>query len=263
MIRMAPLAVLVLSAVQVAPALDVTTCDTTIPARETGILQTDLSCAGTFVVTLENRAVLELNGHSIVTDEVSTNAAIRCTGRRCTVRGPGDVSGSDIGIHLLTGRQVLTVTDVTIHDCESGVVASGVQPSKVLASGLSVTDCAQHGVDAARLRGENVTASGNGGVGLAVGHLKAAIVDASNNGTSGVFGSVARVTSLVATGNGGAGVRVVRGALRDSTLTGNDALGAGHDLLTARRPRVVNTVCGKSGVLGGRATATWGVCAND
>jgi hypothetical protein len=77
---------------------------------ETALLQNDLSCGGAFVaaVNLGDHATLDLNGHAITSDTTS-NAAVRCTGRRCSVVGPGDISGPDVGIGLVIGRQTRVV----------------------------------------------------------------------------------------------------------------------------------------------------------
>lgn len=88
-------------------------------------------------------------------------------------------------------------------------------------------------------------------------------VTASGNGAAGLFGERISATGLVANDNGDAGVRAGKASLRDATLLGNDGLDLGIDVATVRPPRVVNTICGKSQVLGGVAEETWGICSGD
>ena len=134
-----------------------------------------------------------------------------------------------------------------------------------LAWGFNVTTCdttIPPGV-VGELRGIDITAYGNGGPGLAVERLRAENVVTNDNGASGIFGAAARITGLTANNNGDAGVRVIRAVLRDATLAGNDGHGFGIDVLTKRPPQLVDTTCGKSGIIGGLATANWAVCTND
>jgi hypothetical protein len=249
---------------RIAAGFDVTGCDTTVPPGEVGVLQSDLDCSGALVgVVLSEGAALEMQGHAISGDPAG-NAAVVCNGRRCSVTGPGAISGPVVGIALTRGRQRLTVSDLDIHDCESGILDSlSPRRSAVRASNLSVTGCTLAGLYVGKLRGSGISASGNGGPGLAVDKLRAENVVASSNGASGIFGGKARLTGLVANDNGDAGIRVSKAALRDATLTGNQGYGLGFDVLAARRPRAVNVTCGKSGVIGGLGTDTWGICAGD
>src|SRR4030095_438815 len=72
-------------------ALAITACNTTVPPRETGVLQADLLCAGEFAgVTLENFATLDMNGHSIRGPAVK---GVICTERNCAVMS--SVPGSE------------------------------------------------------------------------------------------------------------------------------------------------------------------------
>jgi hypothetical protein len=254
----------VVAAARIASGFDVTACDTTVPPGEIGVLQSDLSCSGAFVgVVLSEGAALEMQGHGI-SGEPSGNAAVVCNGRRCRVTGPGSISGHVVGIGLTRGRQRLTVSDLDIHDCTTGILDT-LSPRRgvVRAANLTLTGCTAAGLDVGKLIGSGIDASGNGGPGLATDRLRAENVVASDNGASGIFGGKARVQGLVANDNGDAGIRVLKAALRDATLTGNNGYGMGFDVLASRHPRAVNVTCGKSGVLGGLATDTWGICADD
>src|SRR5262245_31734121 len=257
-------ATLLVAAGGIAAGFDVTACDTTVPPGEPGILQNDVSCSGALVaVALGDGATLDMQGHAI-SGTPTSNSAVSCRGRRCRVTGPGDISGPVIAISVFNGRQRLTASDLTINDCLIGVLDVAPKPSTLVATNLSVTGCSATGLQVGKLRGSGITANGNGAAGIAVDRLRAENVVANDNGGAGIFGGAVRVTGLVANNNGDAGVRAVKAALRDATLTGNDGAGAGIDLLTKRRPRVPSDItCGKSGVLGGLITDTWGVCAGD
>jgi hypothetical protein len=104
-----------------------------------------------------------------------------------------------------------------------------------------------------------VDTSDNGTVGIATDKLKGYNLTANNTGVAGFYGTRISVKGLVATGNGDGAVRAIRATVRDATLTGNTP----YDISTKRRPRVRNTTCGVSQVLGGLGGQTWGVCSDD
>jgi hypothetical protein len=88
----------------------------------------------------------------------------------------------------------------------------------------------------------------------------------NDNGHFGLFAQQARlrIDGLTATGNGAFGVEGKRVRLFNSTVTGNEG---GHpsnppfvDVVSTRRPRLVNTVCDHSL---GPDGITWGVCSGD
>ncbi len=76
-------------------AVDITACDEIVPARETGVLLTDLAGCNDGVVLAE-RAALQMNGHSIL----GANAGVFCLGPRCSIAGPGEISGATFGVFL-------------------------------------------------------------------------------------------------------------------------------------------------------------------
>ena len=118
-VRLPVLVALLAFGSQRAWALDITACNTTVPPRETGVLQADLLCAGEFAgVTLENLATLDMNGHSIRGPAVK---GVICTERNCAVMSsvPGsEISGTITGIFKFT-TGVLTVSDVYVHDLDA------------------------------------------------------------------------------------------------------------------------------------------------
>ena len=85
---------------------------------------------------------------------------------------------------------------------------------------------------------------------------------------SGVDGGKVNITGLTATGNGFAdqayGAGVFAGPIRlvNPNVTGNLYEGEPIDIVTGRRPRLINTTCGRSLDLLAEPQS-WGVCAGD
>jgi hypothetical protein len=125
-----------------APAwgIDITTCNTTIPAGETGVLQVDLDCAPTSVPAVQvlTKAVLDLNGHSLRGGPTAPTVlgAKDATGAgpaNFTIVGPGEIAGTapdpgPIGfaggcVDVNDGRVRLTSVSGTIdvHGCVNGI----------------------------------------------------------------------------------------------------------------------------------------------
>jgi hypothetical protein len=254
-------------------ALDITSCYVTVPANEIGVLQADLACQpGDFhAVALENGSTLELNGHTISNPgHFASGAAVRCHGR-CVVVGPGLISGAPArefdGIRadasLVPHPPLrLELHDLTIDSTRVGIDGPARNPF-VRATNVTVSNSALYGFYIARVHAENVTATGSE-IGVYSATLKAVNLNASNNAAYGVY--VLRsllATGLVVTDNAGEGI-LADGRIRlvDSTVTGNDIGGEGIDIESARRPRLINTTCGRSE----RTTppfGDWDICAND
>jgi hypothetical protein len=79
--RWLPLAIVLLLGPGPVSALDITTCGVTVPRGEVGTVQADLACqpGDIHAVALEDRAVLQLSGHTISNPaHFSSGAAIRC-----------------------------------------------------------------------------------------------------------------------------------------------------------------------------------------
>lgn len=266
------LAVLVLGATG-AWALDITTCSVTVPSGETGVLQVDLDCqpGDLHAVALEDRAALDLNGHTVTNPRhFASGAAVRCFGR-CTVVGPGLISGGPFrefdGIRadasLLPAHPVrLELRDLTIDATRIGIEGN-VAGAAVRATNVTVTNCDPYGFYVPRVRAEDVTATGSD-IGVYARSLRALNLNASDNVSYGVYALRTVVAQgLIATNNVEEGVRS-DGRLRlvDSTVTGNDAAGEGIDIESARRPRLENTTCGRSEMTG-PPFGDWDVCTND
>lgn len=285
------LSILMLALLASRPAfgLDVTSCDTTVPAGETGNLVADTSCTGAFVgVELSPGATLALNGHAL-SGNPGGGALVRCLdGGPCTILGPGSILGTDgdpaACVELAGGRGRLVMEQGLVHGCGTGIDGGssdgkgrlivtdvsvsangrGVRARSLRARNLVVAVNATEGINVGSLRAEGgVSVTGNGGVGISANAVRGFGVGVSLNGTSGIFGNRIKVRDLTAVANVDCGVRTVRASLLDSSLTGNGGLGVGGDVCTVRKPRVRNSTCGKSVVLGGVIGATWGVCTND
>jgi hypothetical protein len=252
---------LLAGAAMAAVEVDVTACDQEVPRGAVGTLQADLvcptqdhcegnpldlcttnadcpgmaPCEKPYAVELGTGATLRLNGHSITGGAYG----VLCE-TRCSVEGPGDISGASFSaVITYLGQYRLTLSNLSIHDNSSGIVQAGT----VKLTDVDISNNQLRAIGRARVvKGTNVTANGNG--------LQAILADR------------VRLQSLTATGNGDVGVIGSTGvALENSTVTGNQAGGDGVDILSGRRPRLVNTTCGRSGNMDDGAP--WGVCTLD
>jgi len=248
-----------------AAAMDISSCNVTVPPGEVGVIQTDLSCMGAFVVALERGATLDLNGHLISLDvnPASSQAVVQCNTRRCAVAGPGSLrchqgpGNYSTGVGMPKGGR-LDVTDTNILFCDQGIWDMGSPGAKtrVYATDLRVLYSTYNGIEAEKLVATNLETHDNGFSGLAVEQVRGTNLVVNYNGDDGghsgitSFGGVVRVTGLVAKGNARHGVEAKKVILDSSTVTDNDVV----DIVSVRFPRLINVVCG---------TSNWGVCAND
>jgi hypothetical protein len=254
-----------------AHSLDVTSCGTNIPEGQTGVLTTDLVCSslavGAFGVELEDRATLDLAGHTIsggifgVTGHAQVNPRCRILSSAPggaivgTLFGISDCQKTEVSDLAVIGATMqaiggphLVLTNVTIRDGGEPITTASLT-----ATNLVVTN--NHGVMAMNrgtIRG--LIATGNTG----------AVFSGGIGGTFFLrsFGPL-RLTGATITGNTGVGVTGVRVTLKNSTVTGNNPTGDGIDLLTTNRPRLINSTCGRSAELNRFLGASWRVCAND
>jgi hypothetical protein len=259
-------AILVLAG-RAALATDIFSCGATVTAGDTGVLQNDMSCGGAFVgVHVADQGTVDMNGH-LIKDVGSGGSAIKCEGRHCTVRGPGEITGGAFGGVEVALNTRLAINDVNIHGVDGGIFATGVgsgppPTSTVTATNVSLSNNVNGTLFVGTIKGSNIDASNNSNLGLDFSRrLVATTVTTNDNARAGVFGGRVRVTGLTSNGNGDAGVRSVSARLTDSTLTGNNGFGIGVDLATVHRPRVTNVTCVKSGKIGG--SGNWGVCSGD
>jgi len=213
-------------------------------------------CAHT-AVSLGAGAILQLNGHTI------TGAGVLCSALgTCTVTGPGSILSAPVGIlarkkvvasgltvdgggfGIVSRRRGAILTDVNLtNNAQDGIWAW--QSGTIRASGVVATG------------------NGGTGLFAKLRPIIATAVTASNNGNHGIDGTPVRGLEVTAQDNVGMGVVSETGlALRDSTLTGNGVAYDGLDVVSVRPPRVRNTVCDHSKNIGGGG-GNWGVCALD
>ncbi len=278
-----------------ARAVDITECGQLVPPGETGVLQADLDCEaspgpsrcssdlemicssasdcplgaclpapgvnlGDF--PLGSRAQLELNGHSIR----GARRGIVCYVRRCTILGPGEVSGTGDAIRAFRGH--LTVENVVLSESGYGIRTS--HKTKVQLTDVLLRDNTHFGANVWKLRATNLSAIGNR-IGIDARTIEGTNITVENNEV-GLGGShllrKATIDGLEATNNSIAGVWGARMRLQNSLLENN-----GVDLRTRRRPRLVNTTWSNSEVCErarrrshNDCTPTgesWQVCTND
>jgi hypothetical protein len=284
---LAVVSVLSLALAGSALAVDITTCGQSVADMDVGVLQADLDCTGQpgicaqpggndedvtcstaaacylvrdtcahTAVSLGAGAILQLNGHNI------TGAGVLCSADgTCTVTGPGSILSAPVGI---LARKKVRASGLTIDGGGFGIVS---RLGGAILTDVNLTDNTEDGIWSwqGTIRASGVVATGNGDNGLYA-KLKPIIargVVASNNANHGIAGTPVRGSDVTAQGNVGMGVVSERGlSIRDSTLTGNGVSYGGLDLVSARRPRVQNTVCDHSKNIGGDG-GSWGVCAAD
>lgn len=251
--------VCVVGVTSAASGLDITACGTMVPAGEVGVLVTDLDCSGlpaSWGVRLGEGATLTMNGHTVK----GAAEGVRCFERRCTVTGPGTLFENGVGIVVQMSR--IVVENINIHDNGYGI--AGHAGAYIEAIDVITNDNATSGIQAPIIRATNVTANGNVEYGLiAVKRLRGEGVTTSGNGEEGIESlGPASLTNFVATGNGGPGIAADRRVrLVGSTVTGNGTLGDGIDIAAHRRPRLVDTTCGRSS--NPDTSASWDVCSGD
>jgi len=229
-------------------ALDITACGQTVPRKQIGILQADLSCDPNLAVAInvQGQGKVMLNGHAIS----GAKAAIACNGT-CKVSGPGEISGTGFGVAQLGLRQKhrarVTVENLSIHDGPYDFSA-GVQ-----------MDFGQVFV----LR--NLTLERNA-VGICCdGHVEGNGLTISDNRDEGVEASFIDLNNFSVTGNGGIGIKNIGRSiypkrhsvtlLRNGTMSNNQPI----DISTFDRPIVRNVACEHSQSPSG----TWGICSGD
>jgi hypothetical protein len=254
-----------------ATSVDITACPAAVPAGAMGVVQADLNCTSSTdsgYVTLGQGATLQLNGHSLTFNPGSTASALVVCEGTCTVTGPGTLTsststGSFAGIWVQTGKTV-KVSNVAIDGTYNGIV-NIFGKALVTDTTISAVQWGIAGVKKAKVKNLTVTVASPGGY----------CIGATDETGSGVVGSNVTLTScadgiwaskkVVLTGltaNNNTGVGIYSGGkivLRDSSVTGSGIL----DLLSGRRPVLVNSSCDHSAQDTTDPLPTWGVCASD
>jgi hypothetical protein len=271
-----------------AAAVDVTACGQSVPDFDTGVLQADLDCSGEpgvcihllgddtemsctsdtdcpqsfnacarAAVQLGAGASLQLNGHSL------TGAGVLCSDSgTCTVTGPGSIVSAPVGI---LARKKVIASGLTATGGKYGIIS---RRGGAILTDVVLTNNTEDGIWSWRgtIRATGVVATGNGDSGLYA-TLKPVIArdsTSSNNGNHGIDGYPPRAVGVTVEGNGGGGLVSAKGlSVVGSTVTGNGIAYGGLDVWSARRPRVIDTVCDHSRNSGPDGGGSWGVCASD
>jgi hypothetical protein len=256
-------------------AVDVTSCGQVIPANEVGSLTGDLDCsaaaAGSKAVSLGNRATLELNGNTIVAPEAGVGVSCDSV-RRCTISGPGFVLGAPPaktpGVGIASDGAVTVNGPIQIYRNETGILAAD---GKVTISGAVLRNNGD-GIIAKIVRGGGVFVLNSTRVGIkAAKKVQGGPYEIRDSGWAGIETMKFRIDGLSATSNGFAGttsgggvLATKRGVLRDSDVSANEFDGVPADLVTGRRPVLIDSSCSASAMLvGGLPSGTWGVCVTD
>ena len=215
--------------------VDIISCGQDIPRGAVADLRADLGCGPIGPgVLLGHRATLNLNGFSIAGSGAGGNGGVSCSGRRCTINGPGEIRGFAVGISGIG----LRITNLAVRsNTEAGV--------SILGGVLGVS---------------NVVANDNG-IGIFVPggrRLHGSGLEASDNAIAGIWASGARVklSRLSATRNGTHGgvflakSRRPRPLIVDSAIVDNAGLDAGYDVLTMRPTvKLVDSICHRGAIV--------------
>jgi hypothetical protein len=259
--RLVAVALLVFSPRGAGAIIAITACGAIVPEREVGLLAADLACTeNANSVTLLNRATLDLAGHTLT--HGGGPAAVRCDSSRCAVLS------SAPGGTLVTATTAIIGNRVDVSDCAIDVTnttTSGdvINAFKINATNVRVTNATSSAFLGLKIRATNLELV-DCWVGVtALSRFRGDLVTVTGGGYGIIAANRARVTGLTIHGADYDGVRGRSVTLLDSDVTGNATIG-GADLDTARRPTLLNTLCGTSLVLADPpTTATWGVCQND
>jgi hypothetical protein len=217
-----------------ARAFDITACGQAVGAGEVGDLRTDFACPSGVGVHLSTGGTVNLNGHTITGGGTLKGTGVTCSGRRhefCVVNGPGLITNFHTAV--AGGGGSIRLQGLVLSGNAYGMTYKA--PRVIELIDVDASDNLLYGISA---RGGRI-----------VGHD----VSANRNGTGGIIGPIDELIALTATGNGVAGgVHAARGARRrpphliDSTITGNNGLGRGFDVLTTTRLKLLNTTCGQA-----------------
>jgi hypothetical protein len=254
----------------VAWGLDVTSCGTTVPAGDTGVLTTDLVCSpvpvGAFGVQLGDRSTLDLAGHTITGGITGVVGDFQATPRcRIVSSAPGGaIVGSLFGIDDCFKTEVSDVAVV-------GVTMQAIGGPRLVLTNVTIQDGGEP-ITTSRLDATNLVLTNNHGAlqanratirGLtATGNTGGAAADGSGTFFIRAYKRLV-LSDATITGNVGVAITGARVTLRNSTVTGNDTTGNGIDLLTTAKPRLIESTCGRSAELNAFIGASWQVCTDD
>jgi hypothetical protein len=253
-----------------ADAVDVTTCGQIVPRGQVGVLTGDLNCTTRFGVQLEERATLDLAGHTLsVTDDgqLPLNIAVFCASGPDLIHGSCRVLSSAATPGVVAG---------------DGAVYSGILGKRVRVENVDVDGFATYGIIGShktQLSGVSVSGVGDVGV-VSTKKIKASEVTVQGNG-QGIFAPVVRLENVSVNANDSFGISGLRVIGKEIEVTGNtpgilarralrlrlsNVTGNTIDLLSSRRPSLRDTTCDVSRKIaddGSVSTESWGVCAGD
>lgn len=200
-------------------------------ARTRAVLTTDLDCTGQQAgVILRTGSRLDLGGFTLSGAVIG----VRCDGR-CTVTGPGTISGSKFGVNGVTS---VTMRDVGLADfTESAVRAGGA----LSASSVTITGAALYGLAGLNVKADDSSVSSSfGGVTARNARLRGITITGCTRGFTGTY------------------VALLDGSTIDTVAAGP----AARAIRSWKRPRIVDSTClGRSE--GIRTEEPWGVCSMD
>jgi hypothetical protein len=280
-------------------AFDITRCGQVVGDGQVGTLQADLDCPGfpgtcstdrnvacssaadcppgpapvgcaIEQPTLGKKSTLELNGHTITSHNSNTLQlwGVLANGPIDSITGPGTITVPGGTAVLFSGKK-LVMTGVEIKDSRLGIVAD--HGGKIFADSVALHDIASHGiVNSNSVRASNLTVSrcGTDVPSISLGPVLDAIQ------RDAIDALKLKALGLVATDNGGPAFSGKSAKIVNGMLAGNDASGAGFDILTFKKPHLPGTSCQRSGhlVFGPPPPAgapellvagSWSVCAGD
>jgi hypothetical protein len=255
-------------------AFDITRCGQGVGDGQVGTLQADLDCpgfpgtcstdpnvtcssaadcpsgpppAGCAIAqpTLGKKSTLMLNGHTITSHDPNTLQlwGVLANGPIDTITGPGTITVPGGTAVLFSGKKLM-LTDVEIRDSRLGIVAD--HGGKVFTENVTLHDIASHGIENANgVRASNLTVSrcGTDTPSVSLGPVLDAIQ------RDAIDALKLKAVGLVATDNGGPAFSGKSAKIVNGTLSGNDASGAGFDILTFKKPHLSGTSCQRSGHL--------------
>jgi hypothetical protein len=243
-------------------AVDISSCNQTVPPENIGRLVNDLDCAGELLaVRLEKNASLDLNGFTIGGGD---NIGVSCNERACTIVGPGTIAGNWVAVNL-ESKVRLSIRHVTILDADVAILGRAIKhdPNHIENYYVTIDNAYNWAISGQRIRAQRLTVTGSAPASIGTVHahsLKGTNIDISNNHSTGIIAEKVRVENLTANGNEGVGIDAGRVILRGSEVTGNAAGLSGVDILSDSRPKLVDSTCGLSS---GNAGGDWDVCTND
>jgi hypothetical protein len=259
----------------VAFAVDVTSCGQVVAANEVGVLTGDLDCSaaapGSIAVSLGNRATLQLDGNTIIASPAGVG--VSCVSvRRCTVLGPGFILAAPpvnpTGIGIASDKNVTVEGSIEIYRHTTGILAP---EGRVTVSGVILRDNGD-GIIAKTVKGESLFVLNSERAGIvAYKKVLGGPIEIRDSGWAGIQTMKFKIDGLSATTNGydgttsGGGVFATkRGVLRNSDVSANELDNAPADLVTGRRPVLIDSSCSASKMLvDGLPSGTWGVCVTD